>query len=85
MIEKIVLPIYEFTILDPIYNNSDDFVYFPNIGRKLNKNILCQSFIPKTRTDEIFSITNIKNKVVKMLKNMTLFICDHCMIEYSDS
>jgi DNA-directed RNA polymerase beta subunit len=72
MTEKIVLPIYEFTILDPIYNNSDDFVYFPNIGRTLNKNILCQSFIPKTRTDEIFNITNIKNQVVKMLKSMSL-------------
>lgn len=72
MTEKIVLPIYEFTILDPIYNNSEDFVYFPNIGRPLNKNILCQSFIPKTRTDEIFSITNIKKQVVNMLKNMSL-------------
>jgi DNA-directed RNA polymerase subunit beta len=72
MSEKIVLPIYEFTILDPIYNDVDDFVYFPNIGRSINKNILCQSFIPKTRTDEVFSITNIKNQVVKMLKNMSL-------------
>jgi len=72
MTEKIVLPIFEFTILDPIYNNEDDFVYFPNVGRPLKKNILCQSFIPKTKTDETFNIKNIKNQVIQMLKTMSL-------------
>jgi len=72
MSEKIVLPIYEFTMLDPIYDDIDDFVYFPNMNRPLLKNILCQCFIPKVGTDEIYNITNVKSQVLQILKNMSL-------------
>ena len=72
MTEKLVLPIYEFTLLDQIYDNADDLVYFPNVGNRIKKNILCQSFIPKTNSDNLMNIANMKAQVIKMLKNMSL-------------
>jgi hypothetical protein len=72
MTEKLVLPIYEFTLLDQIYDDADDLVYFPNVGNRIKKNILCQSFIPKSKSDGLMNIANMKAQVIKMLKNMSL-------------
>lgn len=69
--EKIFIPIYEFTFLDPIYNNTGDFIYFPGINQRVKKNVLCQQTIPKTEGDFVNSGV-LKNKVINLIKNMSL-------------
>lgn len=72
MCEKIYLPIYEFTILDPIYNDPDNWKYFPAVNQPIHKSILCQHFIPKTSDTELPNITNMKNKVIQLLRSMSV-------------
>lgn len=72
MSEKIYLPIYEYTLLDTIYNDPNDFVYFPGIGNKVQKKVLCQSFIPKTNDDELPNINSMKNRVIQLLRSMNI-------------
>lgn len=72
MSEKIYFPVYEWTLLDAIYNDPNDFVYFPGVGNKVKKKVLCQSFIPKTSDDELPNINNMKNRVIQLLKSMNI-------------
>lgn len=72
MSEKVYFPVYEYTLLDAIYNNTNDFVYFPGIGNKVQKKVLCQSFIPKTNDDELPNINNMKSRVVQLLRSMNI-------------
>ncbi len=73
--EKIFIPIYDFTILDPIYNSDGNFIYFPGIGQKIYKNILCQMFIPKNDDNIINNTRNLKNKVIQLLKSLNVSDC----------
>jgi len=82
MTEKIYLPIYDYTLLDAIYPSQEDFIYFPGIGKSVQKNIICQSFIPKDNSDDN-SISNQKAKVIQLLKN--LGISDFLSFHKSDS
>lgn len=71
-VEKIYLPVFEYTLLDPIYNSTNDFVYFPGIGNHVQKRILCQSFIPKDNSSDANTISNMKAKVLQLLKTMDI-------------
>jgi hypothetical protein len=72
MSERIFIPIYDYTLLDSIYTDTDDFVYFPGIGKKVQKKVLCQYFIPKFYETEIQTSGNMKNKTIQLLKSMNL-------------
>ena len=72
MCEKITIPIYDFTILDQIYTDPEDLIYFPGINRPVQKKILCQSFIPKNNENELLSMSNMKSRVIQLLKSLNL-------------
>lgn len=72
MSEKIYVPIYDYTLLDSIYTDEDDFIYFPGVGKKVQKKVLCQYFIPKFYESEIQTSGNMKNKVLQLLKSMNI-------------
>ncbi len=71
LIEKVYIPIFEFTILQKIYNNQ--YGYFPELKEKILGDIVCCSLLPKEckgMTD--FDPSSIRGKVVSMLQRMNL-------------
>ena len=73
-IDKVFIPIYEYTILQKFYNNIDNsFEYFPSVGQKIIKDIVCCYFVPKNVENvRIQNPTDIKNKILVMMKNMNI-------------
>ncbi len=71
--DKIYVPIYEYTMMIPLYNSvKDSYVYFPAIGQKLKDDVLCCMLLPKDSEDLALSSDTVKNSIQNMLKNMTL-------------
>lgn len=79
--EKITIPIYEYTLLDIIY--PDGFLYFPKIGQQVKKKTVCQNFIPKDIDETNCNTINLKEKVLKILKSMS--VSDYIKLNRHDS
>lgn len=72
LIDKIYIPIYEFTLLQPLYiNQENSFNYFPAIDQSLHNDVLCSYLVPK-KINKNQSIYNIKTDLVNILKSMNL-------------
>jgi DNA-directed RNA polymerase beta subunit len=73
-VDKVYIPIYEYTILQKFYNNIEgSFEYFPSIGQKIIKDIVCCYFVPKNVEHvKIQNPTDIKNKILLLMKNMNM-------------
>jgi DNA-directed RNA polymerase beta subunit len=74
-VEKIYIPITEFTLLQQFYQDSKNETggYFPNVGEKLHENIICCGLEPKTATSlHVSNSKNIKMKMLQVLKTLSL-------------
>ncbi|MCF7910851.1 hypothetical protein K9L16_04220 [Candidatus Pacearchaeota archaeon] len=70
--EKVYIPIYEHTVLMPIYKNIDNsLIYFPNIGQKIKGTTVCSTVSPNA-TNYAESNKTIKNKMMLFFKNATI-------------
>lgn len=71
MLDRVFLPIYEFTILQKNYSSL--FGYFPDIGDTINQDVVCSSLMPQEcKSKKDLDPTSIKNRVVNMLQTMNL-------------
>lgn len=74
-VDKIFIPITEYTILQEFYQDSKNETggYFPNIGQKLNESIICCGLEPKTATSlHVSNPKTIKQKMIQILKTISL-------------
>lgn len=73
-IDKVYIPIYEHTILQKFYKDVDgSFEYFPSIGQKIIKNIVCCHFVPKNMDSiKIQNPTDLRNKMLRLMKSMNI-------------
>jgi hypothetical protein len=74
-VEKVYVPIYEYTLLKPMFGeNTESFGFFPNIGQKVDsEGVVCCTLTPKTiESLRMGAGSNIKNKMLLMLKSMSL-------------
>lgn len=72
-IDKIFVPIFEYTLLKPIYQDTiGSLIYFPSIGQKIKEDTICTLVIPKESENLPSGSDVIKNKVQYALKSMTL-------------
>lgn len=70
-IDKVYLPIYEYTLLQKIYDDvNNSYTYFPAVGQKLKEDIICCLITPKDTL--VSNSSDPKYKVQQALKNMTL-------------
>ena len=70
-IEKLIIPIFEHTLLQPIYKNIENsFTYFPAVGQKIKGEVLTVKIEPKIT--DYHSMSDIKQKILIMLKSMNL-------------
>lgn len=69
--ETIYIPIYEYTLLQKIYQNG--LGYFPEIGDEIQGDTLCISLLPQSaRSKKDFDTRSIKTQVLNTLQNMNL-------------
>lgn len=70
--EKVYVPIYEYTLLQPLFqDDSDSLVYFPNIGQKLDSDgLICSQL--KANTDDNTSIADKKNKMLMLFNSLNI-------------
>jgi hypothetical protein len=68
----VLIPIYEYTLLDAIYNSPGEFIYFPGLGNRIKNNIICQNLVPKSNTINFVNSNDLKNQIKSILKNMSL-------------
>ncbi len=73
-IDKVYVPIYEYTILQKYYVDLENsFEYFPSVGQKIKKDIICCHFVPKNMKGlNVENPIDIRNKVLSLMKNMNL-------------
>lgn len=70
-VDKIIIPIYEYTFMQPQYEDDDGlFIYFPNIGEQINNHTVCTYLEPKEKKRYTTSV--LTDEVKKMLKKMSL-------------
>lgn len=70
--ETVIVPIYEHSLLQPIYEDVDNsYVYFPSVGQKIKDDILCNSLEPKV-LDTIHSIKDKKQKMMSLMKSFNV-------------
>ena len=66
------IPVYEHTILMPIYKDvNDSLIYFPNIGQKIKGSNVC-SIVRPNATNFAEANKSIKNKMMLFFKNITI-------------
>ena len=71
-IETICIPIQEYTMMQPIYQNQNrSGIFFPGIGQKVVNNVVGTILQPKTK-DETYSSSDLKQKMMVLLKSMSL-------------
>lgn len=70
--ENVYIPIYEFTLLSKIYDNR--YGYFPEIGEKINGNIVASNLLPRSFENKKDSgnAESIKTHVIQLLNQMSL-------------
>jgi hypothetical protein len=69
--EKVYIPIFEHTILMPIYKDNDDsLIYFPNIGQKIKGTSVCS--VLKPNANDLSDPQNLKNKMMLFFKNISI-------------
>lgn len=72
-VDKVYVPITEYTMFQQFYPNNDIGGFFPNIGQKLNENIVCCGLEPKTSsTLHISNPKNVKQKMLQVLKTLSI-------------
>jgi hypothetical protein len=73
-VEKIYVPITEYTMFQQFYPGSGETGgFFPNIGQKINENIVCCGLEPKTSTNlHISNPKNVKQRMLSVLKSLSL-------------
>jgi DNA-directed RNA polymerase subunit beta len=72
-IDKVYIPIYEYTLLKPIYQNVENsLIYFPSIGQSIEDDTVCTMVVPKDSENLPMGSDIIKNKVQHALKGMNL-------------
>ena len=70
-IETVAIPIYEYTLLQKIFNNQ--LGYFPEIGDSIIGDTLCASLLPQDfRGRKDFNTNSIKSQVINLLQSMNL-------------
>lgn len=70
-VETVYVPIFEYTMLQPIYHENENFKYFPEIGQKVNDNIVAVKLQPKA-SDSIYNAKDLKQRMMMMLKGMSI-------------
>lgn len=72
-IETLCVPIYEYTMMQPIYRYSEQtgISFFPSIGQKVREQVVCTTLQPKTK-DIGHSNNDLKQKMMLLLRNMSL-------------
>jgi DNA-directed RNA polymerase subunit beta len=74
-VERIFIPIYEFTLLKKLYSDVEGSLkYFPNIGQKINGEIVCAILRPKASTlsTHVIDSRSERNNIISMLKLMNI-------------
>lgn len=67
-VETLVIPIYEYTMLQPIYQNIENSnVYFPNIGQYVKDGTVCLTVHPRMQ-ESIYSSKDMKHQMMVLLK-----------------
>jgi len=70
--EKVYIPIYEYTLLQPIFQNDhDSLLYFPNVGQQLNNEGLLCSVIKSNQEDSL-STVDYKNRMLQLFNNLNV-------------
>ncbi len=69
--EKVYIPVFDHTILIPLYKNTEDSLkYFPNIGQTIKGSCVCS--ILKPNNSDLSNTQNLKNKMMLFFKNMSI-------------
>ena len=72
LIDKIYVPIYEYTLLQPLYSQkSNYFNFFPGIGEKITDGIICGRLTPK-KVSKTHNPQSNKQNLINILKSMNL-------------
>ena len=74
-VERIFVPIYEFTLLKKLYSDVEDSLkYFPNVGQPIKEEIVCSILRPKASTlsSSVANSRSERNNIITMLKRMNL-------------
>ena len=70
-IETVYVPIFEYTLLQKIYNNQ--LKYFPEVGEEICGDTLCISLLPQSvRSKKEFDTKSIKSQVLSTLQTLNL-------------
>lgn len=74
MVDTVYIPIYEFTVLQPIYQDIENsFVYFPSIGQNIIDDIVCAYFTPKDGMNMMtYSDPSINDKMRRLILSMNV-------------
>ncbi len=72
-VEKIYVPITEYTKLQRFYEDVNTGGYFPNIGQDIHEGIICCGLEPKTSTNlHISNPKNVKQKMLQIMKTLSV-------------
>jgi DNA-directed RNA polymerase beta subunit len=73
-VDKVYVPIYEYTLLQQLYDPSTNhFGFFPNIGEEIKNSLICCTLTPKITDNMKYGAhANMKNKMMLLLKSMNL-------------
>ena len=72
-VEKVYVPITEYTKLQKFYDDPHTGGYFPNIGQKIHECVICCGLEPKTSTNlHVSNPKNVKQKMLQILKTLSL-------------
>ena len=71
-IEKLIIPISEYTIFQPIYSDVENsLLYFPNIGQRIKEDIFCTTIQPKSGKNS-YNNKDLKYRMLMLLKSMNI-------------
>ncbi len=72
-VDKIFIPIYEYTLMIPFYQNVlNSYIYFPSVKQQIKEDIVCCILSPKGTDNILVSSATMKANVQNMLKSINL-------------
>lgn len=72
LVETVYVPIYDYSIFMPLYeNNENSLHFFPNLGQKIDSEVLCTFINPKIMNDTV-STNDLKQKMLSFVSNSSV-------------
>lgn len=72
-IDKLYIPIFDYTMFHPIYSDlKDSYNFFPSVGQKLENGVFAVKILPKRSSLSSIGMNEMKSKMLNTIKSMGL-------------